>query len=81
MTMDDERRCLVQLSLYRDEQILLRRLAVAAGVEPATLAHEVLLEGLRCLLEAYGGGDALPAVDDGSQGPWYAEGPFMHAAG
>jgi hypothetical protein len=30
-SMDDERCCLVQLSLYRDEQILLRRLAAAAG--------------------------------------------------
>ena len=78
--MDDERCCLVQLSLYRDEQILLRRLAAAAGVEPARLAHEVLLEGLRRLQEAYGGGDALPTLDDGSHQPWYAEGPFMHLA-
>jgi hypothetical protein len=81
MTMDDERRCLVQLSLYRNEQILLRRLAVAAGVEPARLAHEILIDGLRRLLEAYGGVDALPTLDDGSHQPWYAEGPFMHLAG
>jgi hypothetical protein len=78
MTMDEERRCLVQLSLYHSEQVLLRRLAVAAGVEPATLAHEVLAEGLRGLLEDYGGLDALPALDDGRQEPWLAEGRFMH---
>ena len=36
---------------------------------------------LRRLLEAYGGLDALPTVDDSSQGPWYAEGPFRHLAG
>jgi hypothetical protein len=76
--MDDERRCLVQLSLYRDEQILLRRLAAAAGVEPARLAHEVLLEGLRGLVAEYGGLDALPMLDDGSQEPWIAEGRFIH---
>jgi hypothetical protein len=80
-TMDDERRCLVQLSLYRDEQILLRRLAAAAGVEPARLAHEVLLEGLRRLLEEYGGLDALPMLDDRGQEPWLAEGCFIHLAG
>jgi hypothetical protein len=40
--MDEERRCLVQLSLHRDEEMLLRCLAAAEGVAPATLAHEVL---------------------------------------
>jgi hypothetical protein len=38
MFCDDERRCLVQLSLYNDEELLLRRLAAAEGVAPATLA-------------------------------------------
>jgi hypothetical protein len=57
------------------------RLAAAAGEEPATLAHEVLMEGLRRLLQAYGGVDVLPTLDDSSQGLWYAEGPFMHLAG
>jgi hypothetical protein len=46
--------------LRHEEQVLLRRLAAAAGVEPATLAHEVLMEGLRRLQKAYGGGHALP---------------------
>jgi hypothetical protein len=78
MFCDDERRCLVQLSLYQDEEMLLRRLAEAEGLAPATLAHEVLIEGLRCLLEEYGGLDALAALDDRSDGPWYAEGCFMH---
>jgi hypothetical protein len=50
----------VQVSLRHEEQDLLRRLAAAAGVEPATLAHEVLMEGLRRLQKAYGGGHALP---------------------
>jgi hypothetical protein len=53
-------------------------LAAAEGVEPARLAHEVLVEGLRCLLEDYGGRDALPMLDDTSQEAWYAEGCFMH---
>jgi hypothetical protein len=73
--MDGERRCLVQLSLHQDEEMRLRCLAAAAGVEPATLAHEVLIEGLRRLLEAYGGVDALPPLEDGSHQAWYAEGP------
>jgi hypothetical protein len=50
MTMDDERRCLVQLSLDLEEERLVRCLAGAARVEPASLAHEVLIEGLRRLL-------------------------------
>ena len=79
--MDDERCCLVQLSLYRDEQILLRRLAAAAGLEPAVFAHKVLMEELRRRQEVYGGVDALPPLDDSGQGPWYAEGPFTHLAG
>jgi hypothetical protein len=77
MFCDDERRCLVQLSLHNDEE-LLRCLAAAEGVEPATLAHEVLIEGLRCLLEDYGGLDTLPTLDERSQEPWLAEGCFMH---
>ena len=68
----------MQLSLYNDEELLLRCLAAAEGVAPASLAHEVLLEGLRGLLDEYGGLDALPALDDGRQGPWLAEGRFMH---
>ena len=76
--MCDDRRVLVQVSLRQEEQTLLRRLAAAASVEPATLAHEVLIEGLRRLQEAYGGGDALPTLDDGSHQPWYAEGCFVH---
>ena len=79
--MGDELGCLVQLSLYKDEAILLRRLAAAEGMAPATFAHEVLMEGLRRLQTAYGGVDALPALDDSGQGPWYAEGPFRHLAG
>ena len=78
MTMDDERRCLVQLSLDAEEESLLRCLAEAEGLAPATLAHEVLLEGMRCLLEDYGGLDALPMLDDRSQEPWLAEGRFIH---
>ena len=39
------------------------------------------MEELRRLQEAYGGVDALPTLDDDSQGPWYAEGPFRHLAG
>jgi hypothetical protein len=74
----DDRRVLVQVSLRQEEQVLLRRLATAAGLEPAVLAHGVLMEGLRGLLDAYGGLDALPPLDDSGQGPWYAEGPFMH---
>ena len=76
--MDDELGCLVQLSLYKDEAILLRRLAAAEGMAPATFAHEVLLEGLRGLVAEYGGLDALPMLDDGSQEPWIAEGRFIH---
>jgi hypothetical protein len=76
--MCDDRRVLVQLSLRHEEQVLLRRLATVAGVEPATLAHEVLMGALRRLQEAYGGGDALPTLDDGSHQPWYAEGCFVH---
>ena len=76
--MDDELGCLVQLSLYKDEAMLLRRLAAAEGVAPATFAHEVLMEGLRRLQEAYAGVDALPTLDDGSHQPWYAEGCFVH---
>ena len=56
----DDRRVLVQVSLRQEEQVLLRRLAKAAGLEPAVLAHEVLMEGLRRLQTAYGGGHALP---------------------
>ena len=78
MFCDDERRCLVQLSLHNDEELLLRCLAAAEGVAPATLAHEVLLEGLRGLVEEYGGLDALPMLDDNSREPWLAEGCFMH---
>jgi hypothetical protein len=78
MTMNDEPRCLVQLSLDLEEESLLRCLAAAEGVAPATLAHEVLLEGLRCLLEDYGGLDVLPTLDDSSREPWLAEGCFMH---
>jgi hypothetical protein len=78
MFCDDERRCLVQLSLYHDEAMLLRCLAAAEGVAPASLAHELLVEGLRCLLDEYGGLDALPLLDDRSQEPWLAEGCFMH---
>jgi hypothetical protein len=62
--MDAERRCLVQLSLVQEVAILLCRLVAAAGVELATLAHEVLMGALRCMLEAYGTSDALPALDD-----------------
>ena len=76
--MDDEPGCLVQLSLYKDEAMLLRRLAAAEGVEPAVFAHKVLMEELRRRQEAYGGVDALPPLDNSSQGPWYAEGRFMH---
>ena len=76
--MEAERRCLVQLSLDREEERLLCCLARAAGVEPATLAHEVLIEGLRCLLDEYGGLDALPMLDDSSREPWLAEGCFLH---
>jgi hypothetical protein len=79
--MGDELGCLVQLSLYKDEAILLRRLAAAEGMAPATFAHEVLMEGLRRLLEEYGGLDALPMLDDSGQKPWYAEGRFIHPAG
>jgi hypothetical protein len=78
MLCDDDRRCLVQLSLYNDEELLLRRLAAAEGMALATLAHEVLLEGLCCLLEEYGGLDALPTLDDNSREPWFAEGCFLH---
>jgi hypothetical protein len=78
MTMNNERRCLVQLSLDLEEQSLLRCLAAAEGVAPATLAHEVLMEALRRLQEAYGGVDALPPLDDNSQEPWLAEGRFIH---
>jgi hypothetical protein len=78
MTMNDEPRCLVQLSLYHDEEMLLRCLAAAEGVAPASLAHEVLVEGLRGLVEEYGGLDALPTLDDSSQEPWLAEGCFVH---
>jgi hypothetical protein len=77
-TMDDERRCLVQLSLAQEEATLLRRLAAAEGVAPATLAHRAMTWGLRHLHEVYGGGDALPPLDAGSHQPWYAEGSFMH---
>src|SRR5919202_1057123 len=56
----DDRRVLVQVSLRQEEQILLRRLAKAAGLEPAVLAHQVLMEGLQRLQTAYGGGHALP---------------------
>jgi hypothetical protein len=35
---DGERRCLVQVSLYQEE-VLLRRLAAAEGVEPASWRH------------------------------------------
>ena len=52
--MDDERRCLVQLSLHKDEEMLLRRLAAAEGVAPATLAHQAMVWGLRHLHEVYG---------------------------
>ena len=76
--MGDDRRVLVQVSLRQEEQVLLRRLATAAGLEPAVLAHGVLMEGLRHLQEAYGGVDALPLLDDSSQRPWYAEGCFVH---
>jgi hypothetical protein len=55
-------------------------LAAATGVEPATLAHEALMERLRRLLNAYGGVDALPPLDDGSHQPWYAEERFRHLA-
>jgi hypothetical protein len=79
--MDAERRCLVQLSLDREEERLLCCLARAAGVEPARLAHEVLMEALWRLREAHGGVDALPPLDETRQRPWYAEGPFMHLAG
>jgi hypothetical protein len=58
--MCDDRRVLVQVSLRHEEQVLLRRLAAAASMEPAVLAHEVLMEGLRRLHQAYGGGHALP---------------------
>jgi hypothetical protein len=78
MTMNDEPRCLVQLSLDLEEESLLRCLATAEGVAPATLAHEVLLEGLRCLLDEYEGLDALATLDDRSQEPWLAEGRFIH---
>src|SRR5919199_6023679 len=74
----DDRRVLVQVSLRQEEQVLLRRLAKAAGLEPAVLAHGVLMEGLRHLQEAYGRVDALPLLDDSSQRPWYAEGCFIH---
>jgi hypothetical protein len=77
-TVCDDRRVLVQVSLRQEEQVLLRRLAEAAGLEPAVLAHGVLMEGLRHLQEAYGGVDALPLLDDSSQGPWYAEARFVH---
>jgi hypothetical protein len=76
--MNNERRCLVQLSLDLEEQSLLRCLAAAEGVAPATLAHEVLIEGLRCLLDEYAGLGALPTLDDSSCGPWLAEGCFTH---
>jgi hypothetical protein len=78
MMMDGERRCLVQVSLDLEEEMLLRCLAAAEGLAPARLAHEVLIEGLRCLLEDYGGLDALPMLDDNSREPWLAEGCFMH---
>jgi hypothetical protein len=78
--MNDERGCLVQLSLDLEEARLLRCLATAAAMAPASLAHEVLIQGLRRLQETYGGVDALPTLDDGSHQPWYAEGPFMHLA-
>jgi hypothetical protein len=61
-----------------EEESLLRCLAAAEGVAPATLAHKAMLWGLRRLLEAYGGLDALATLVDRSQGPWYAEGCFMH---
>ena len=35
---------------------------------------------LRCMLEAYGGLDALPTLDGVGQGPWYAEERFRHLA-
>jgi hypothetical protein len=78
MTMNDEPRCLVQLSLYHDEEMLLRCLAAAEGVAPASLAHEVLVEGLRGLVEEYGGLDALPTLEDSSREPCLAEGCFVH---
>jgi hypothetical protein len=53
-------------------------LATAAGLEPAVLAYEVLMEGLRGLLDEYGGLDALPMLDDNSREPWLAEGCFLH---
>ena len=58
--MSDVCRVLVQVSLRQEEQVLLRRLAAAAGLEPAVLAHEVLMGALRRLQKAYGGGHALP---------------------
>lgn len=61
--MNNERRCLVQISLDLEEESLLRCLAAAEGVAPASLAHQVLIEGLRCLLEDYGGLDALRMLD------------------
>jgi hypothetical protein len=79
--MRDDRRVLVQVSLRHKEQLLLRRLAAAAGLEPAVFAHKVLLEELRRRQKAYGGVDALPPRDDSGHGPWYAEGPFRHLAG
>jgi hypothetical protein len=62
----------------QEEAMLLRRLPAAAGAELAILAHEVLMGALRCMVEAYGTGAALPTLDDSSQRPWYAEGRFMH---
>lgn len=58
--MCDDQRGLVQVSLRQEEQVLLRRLAAAAGVEPATLAHQAMMWGLRHLQEVCGGGQALP---------------------
>jgi hypothetical protein len=67
--MCDERRWLVEVSLYQDEEVLLRRLAGAEGVEPAVLAHRAMLWGLRRALAQYGTLDALPTLDELGQQP------------
>ena len=77
----DDRRVLVQVSLRQEEQVLLRRLAKAAGLEPAVLAQGVLMEGLRPIGASEHSGTylahltavlaALAALDEYSQPGFY----------